>query len=163
VKDALVVVGEVIPDSELVRIALKGFTKEWEVFVKCMVGRDKLPNWSILWDDFPQEEIREGSQEKAMDGVDDKNVSLVGKRNEKKKDMSKVRYFSCHNTSHYASQCLNKKKKKLEPEVLASKEIVEFVERYEKDFSLMTSLWAVIALCLRTLKCGLWTVELLDI
>jgi hypothetical protein len=33
VKDELVAVGEVISDSELVRITLKGFTKEWEVFV----------------------------------------------------------------------------------------------------------------------------------
>ena len=38
VKDELVVVGEVISDSELVWIALKGFTKEWEVFVKCVVA-----------------------------------------------------------------------------------------------------------------------------
>jgi hypothetical protein len=65
-----------------------------------------------LWDDFTQEEIREGSQEKAMDGADDKNVALVGKSNEKKKDMSKVRCFACHKTVHYASQCPNKKKKK---------------------------------------------------
>ena len=50
-------VREVIPDSELVRIALKGFTKEWEVFVKCVVGIEKLPEWSKLWDDFTQEEI----------------------------------------------------------------------------------------------------------
>jgi hypothetical protein len=35
-----------------VRIALNGFTKEWEVFVKCVVGRDHLLDWSILWDDF---------------------------------------------------------------------------------------------------------------
>jgi hypothetical protein len=33
-------VGEVISDLELVRIALKGFTKEWEVFIKCVVGHD---------------------------------------------------------------------------------------------------------------------------
>ena len=33
VKDELAAVGETIPDSELVRIALKGFTKKWEVFV----------------------------------------------------------------------------------------------------------------------------------
>jgi hypothetical protein len=79
VKDELAVVGEVIPDSELVRIALKGFTKEWEVFVKCVVGREKLPDWSRLWDDFTQEEIREGSQEKALDGADDKNVALVAR------------------------------------------------------------------------------------
>jgi hypothetical protein len=52
VKDELVVVGEIIPDSELVRIALKGFTKEWDVFVKCVVGRDKLLDWRKLWDEF---------------------------------------------------------------------------------------------------------------
>jgi hypothetical protein len=46
VKDELAAVGEVILDSELVKIALKGFTKEWEVFVKCVVGREHLPNWS---------------------------------------------------------------------------------------------------------------------
>jgi hypothetical protein len=52
VKDVLASVGEVISDSELVRIALKGFTKEWEVFVKCVVGREYLPGWIRLWDDF---------------------------------------------------------------------------------------------------------------
>jgi ligand-binding SRPBCC domain-containing protein len=44
VKDELPAVGEVIPDSDLVRISLKGFTKEWEVFVKCVVGRENLPD-----------------------------------------------------------------------------------------------------------------------
>jgi hypothetical protein len=62
VKDELAVVGEVISDFELVRIALNGFTKDWEVFVKCMVGHEHLPDWSRLWDDFTQEEIRERSQ-----------------------------------------------------------------------------------------------------
>jgi hypothetical protein len=52
VKYELVAVGEVISDSELVKIALKGFTKEWEVFVKCVVGREHLSDWSRLWDDF---------------------------------------------------------------------------------------------------------------
>jgi hypothetical protein len=57
VKDELAAVGEVITDSELVRIALNGFTKEWEVFVKCVVGHEHLLGWSRLWDDFTQEEI----------------------------------------------------------------------------------------------------------
>ena len=57
VKDDLVAVWEIVPDSELVRIALKGFTKKWKVFVKCIVGRETLPSWSRLWDDFTQEEI----------------------------------------------------------------------------------------------------------
>ena len=52
VKDELAAVGETVLDSELVRIALKGFTKKWEVFIKCIVGREKLPDWSKIWDDF---------------------------------------------------------------------------------------------------------------
>ena len=61
----------------------------------------------------------------------------MGKRNDKK-DMNKVRCFACHKTDHYASQCLKRKKKKPELEVSASTESTEFVEKYEKDFSLMT-------------------------
>ena len=38
-----------------------------------------------------------------MDGVDDKNVALLVKSNEKKKDMSKVRCFACHKTGHFVS------------------------------------------------------------
>ena len=48
VKDELFVIGEVIADSELEQIALKGFTKDWDVFIKCVVGREKLLNWSRL-------------------------------------------------------------------------------------------------------------------
>jgi hypothetical protein len=59
--------------------------------VKYVVGREKLPDWSRLWDDFTQEEIQEGSQEKAKGGLDEKNVSLLGKRKDKKKYMRKVK------------------------------------------------------------------------
>ena len=55
VKDELAAVGETVSYSELVRIALKGFTKKWGVFVKCLVGREKLLDWSRVWDDFTQE------------------------------------------------------------------------------------------------------------
>jgi hypothetical protein len=104
VKDELATIGEVISDSELVRIALKGFTKEWEVFVKCVVVCEHIPNWSRLWDDFTQEEIREGSQRngKNTDGVDE-NVSLVEKRHKKgssRRDLSKVRCYCCNQLGH---------------------------------------------------------------
>jgi hypothetical protein len=62
VKDELAIVGEVILDSELVKIALNGFPKEWEVFVKSVVGHEHLPDSSRLWVDFTQEEIQEGYQ-----------------------------------------------------------------------------------------------------
>jgi len=55
-------VGDIVPEEERVRIALNGFGKQWDVFVKCIVGREKLPTWDRPWDDFIQEEIQEGSQ-----------------------------------------------------------------------------------------------------
>jgi hypothetical protein len=84
--------------------------------------------------------LRSRDQEKAEGGADEENVALAGKRKDKKKDMSKVKCFACHKTSHYASQCPNKKKRKNEPEVSSSVEIVEFTEKFEKEFSLMTCL-----------------------
>jgi hypothetical protein len=55
-----------------------------------------------------------------VDGVDNENIALAVKRNEKKKDMIKVRFFACHKTGHYASHCPNKKEKNPEPEVSTS-------------------------------------------
>ena len=53
-------VGEVVVDSELVRTALNGVTKQWTVFVEGIVARENLPKWDCLWDDFIQEETRRG-------------------------------------------------------------------------------------------------------
>ena len=86
IKDELVAVGEVISNSELVRIALKGFTKEWEVFVKCVVSRENLLDWRRLWDDFTQESIREGSQGSGQkEGASEENVALSAKSKKKSK------------------------------------------------------------------------------
>jgi hypothetical protein len=74
-----------------------------------------------------------------VDCVDDENDTLVVKRNDKNKDTSKVRFFSCHKTGHYDIQCPNKKEKKPKSEVSTSTEIAEFVERNEREFSLMNS------------------------
>jgi hypothetical protein len=44
IRDELAVIGEVIDETKLVRIALNGFTKQWDVFVRGVVAREKLPN-----------------------------------------------------------------------------------------------------------------------
>jgi hypothetical protein len=71
-----------------------------------------------------------------LDDEDDKKIGLMSKGNEKKKDMRKVKCFSCHKTGHYVSQCLNKKKKKTKP-LVESIVVVDFTEKFEKEFSLM--------------------------
>jgi 2-phosphoglycerate kinase len=49
--DELAGVGEAVNKTELVRIALNAFTKQWEVFVCGVVAREKLPDWERLWDE----------------------------------------------------------------------------------------------------------------
>jgi hypothetical protein len=145
VKDELAAVGEVISDSELVRIALNGFTKDWEVFVKCVVGREHLPDWSRLWDDFTQEEIRERSQssDQKTDRADE-NVALVAKSKKKGssgRDLSKVRCYCCNQLGHLASHCPERKKKKKEsegPETAATTTIEDFASKFDREFSLVT-------------------------
>ena len=42
--DKLAVVGGTLGDLELVRIALKGFTKPWSPFVKGIIAQESIPN-----------------------------------------------------------------------------------------------------------------------
>ena len=45
IMDELGAVGSKTKDEELVWIALNGFSKPWDVFVKGVVAREKLPDW----------------------------------------------------------------------------------------------------------------------
>jgi hypothetical protein len=58
IRHELVAVGEVVDETKLVRTTLNGFTKQWKVFVRGVVAREKLPDWERLWDDFTEEELR---------------------------------------------------------------------------------------------------------
>jgi 2-phosphoglycerate kinase len=61
IRDELATVGEVMDETELVRIALNDFTKLCDMFVQGVVAREKLPNWERPWDNFTQEELRVGT------------------------------------------------------------------------------------------------------
>ncbi len=141
VRDELSAAGEKVEEEELVRHALNGFSAKWHTFVKGVVARDKLPDWTRLWDDFVQEESREGILQ-SPPGGDDENVALVAAaKGKKKKDLSKVRCFACNTFGHYASQCPNtekRKKKASVPESSAQAAIADFAKSFDEDFALVS-------------------------
>lgn len=77
---------------------------------KCVVDRDRIPDWARLWDDFFQEEIREGAHQgdQKKKGQDEENLARASKgkkksnkekiegsssKSGKKKDLSKIKMF----------------------------------------------------------------------
>jgi hypothetical protein len=152
VRDELGAVGEAIADSDLVRTALNGVSKQWVVFAEGIVAREKLLCWERLWDDFVQKETRRGYVHGSSSvGHEEENVALSTTskkkfkkgpkggqkpKGEDKKDMSKVKCFVCHKFGHYAGQCPNKKKK----QTVASAEVEEFSTKFDKEFSLIVCL-----------------------
>jgi phosphatidate phosphatase PAH1 len=149
VRDELGVVGEVITNGELVRTAMNGFSEKRNTFVKGVVSRENCPNWERLWYDFIQEETREEAlcRRQSKGEENEENVALIAaKKKDKKsshgekKDMSKVRFYACDELGHYAGKFPNKKKKKKEIDLLASAKVVEFTEKFDKNFSLMACL-----------------------
>ena len=122
--------------EELVRYALNGFTAKWHTFVQGVVAREKLPDWTMLWDEFVQEESREGTFLNSTQSSED-NVALLtkgkGKGGKKReKDLSKVRCFNCKKFGHYATQC--PKKKDEDKDGATSTEVQEYAAQFEKEF-----------------------------
>lgn len=117
------------------------------------MAREKLPDWSRLWDDFIQEELRDEELNGGKHMVDDEIVALASKvkkgkkisseDDKKKKDMNKVKCFACHKFRHYVGQCPNKKKRvnETQPEVAASTkaQMDEFAKKFEQLELLLVS------------------------
>ena len=91
VRDELAVVGEVVPNAELVRIAMNGVSKPWVVFVEALEARENIPTWDRICDDFVQKETRRGlvQSNASTSREDEENVALTAKGKKKFKKGSK--------------------------------------------------------------------------
>jgi hypothetical protein len=129
-RDQLGAIGTKVEDKELVSIALNGLVPSWKPFVQGVYACENLPPFANLWDDIVQEEIRLQSCSRKQEEVEE--IALV-KRTKKgskkgykkkaqgtrKKDLSKMMCFQCHEMGHYANQCPLKKKGKRKKQVAA--------------------------------------------
>ena len=51
-RDELATIGETVDSPELIQVALNGFLKSWERFIRGIVARENMSSWERLWDDF---------------------------------------------------------------------------------------------------------------
>ncbi len=90
VRDELAAIGEAIPSTELVRIAVNGLPRSWLNFADGVCAPETLPTWERFWDDCIQTEIKKGQLGAAKPVEQDEDVALVagGKKGKGKKQAS---------------------------------------------------------------------------
>jgi hypothetical protein len=163
-RDQLATTGEKIKSEESIPIALNGFSSSWEPFVQGVCAHGLLPNFEKLWDNFILEETKLENVSGKVEEI--QNLALIrkmrgGKKGgpggvkrqggrvkffePRKKDLSHMKCFKCHEMDHYASQRLERKKtKQQQQEFVGSIETIvgadELASRLETDFSMVLCL-----------------------
>eukprot|EP00253_Pinus_taeda_P007198 PITA_07198 len=132
VRDELAIVGEVIPPTELVRIAVNGLPRSWMNFADGVYACETLPTWERFWDDCIQTEIRKGQLGAAKPVEQDEDVALLagGKKGKGKKQAS-----TNNGGGKGKVVCLEKKKKKGKNQSMAaSAKVEDFADRFDRQF-----------------------------
>ena len=150
-RDEIWSVGITIADDDLVRLALLGLPKSWHSYQDSVNGKEKLPDWERLWSDLVQEEFRRNTGDGSSYNNDDEEDCTMdakvkkGKGNKfhsksesrkdgKKCDMYRVKFFHCHEHENYATNCPQNKKNMKASRYSASEALAS---QFELEFSLI--------------------------
>ena len=92
---------------------LNGLPRSWDSFIQGICARKKLVKFSRLWEEFSQEEARIAAREEKM-GSEDQALTTHSKKSRRRphyskgkdshlrKDISKLRCYTCDEIGHFA-------------------------------------------------------------
>ena len=105
-RDQLTVVGSATQATKMVRLALNLVSKDYQVFVRSILGKENLSNWESMWVALQQEEKRRDFLKCQLEGSnssgrkmkeEEDNVALASKGQQeqhmRKKVISKIKFF----------------------------------------------------------------------
>jgi hypothetical protein len=154
-RDQLQAIEEVIPEKEVVNIALNGLSRSWDAFAASMNTRKEFPTLEELWTCCAQEETRINSKRKYHKEGDAQAYATKFKKHEgnkifgsrkkfnHKRDMSKVQCFGCNEYGHYKRdfpKLAKKRKERHHASVVNDEEPSKKVKHEETDFFYYSSL-----------------------
>eukprot|EP00253_Pinus_taeda_P033059 PITA_33059 len=136
VRDKLAAIGEAIPPTELVRIAVNGLPYSWMNFADGVCAPKPVEQ---------DEDVALSAEGKKGKGKKQASTSNgggkgkgKGKQGNTQKDYSKVKCWNCQKMGHYAVVCPEKKKKGKNQSMAALAEVEDFAVRFDREFGFTT-------------------------
>ena len=95
---------------------LNGLPRSWDAFIQGICARKKLVKFNRLWEECSQEEARIAAREEKM-GSEDQALTAHSKKSRRRphyskgkdshlrRDISKLRCYTCDERGHFAKDC----------------------------------------------------------